>query len=418
MTASTLSQSALAQAWQSSWQVASLLSVVLLHSACAAPGDQPATARSVDTFVLAEVPEVRIGQVSGEEPYLLHYVSDATRQSDGSIVAVNCGAADVRYFGADGTHIRTVGRRGQGPGEFQFPTKVFRLGGDTLVVTESITGRVTILGPDGTVVRTAPVGSRSGRANVFGRLADGSYVARRLDPTPSVPPGTAYRRRMTLLIMDAEGEPTDSVMGLRGWDSMSPSGPRRPTIALRLFRDAAFAVGPDRVFYGAQDSTGITVFTRDLSPIGSITPITRAAPTGEEERAAYDAMVEDGAHMPPDGIVSSTVDVYPAQMPAYKDIVAGRDGRLWVEDPIRPGVYPLTWTAYEEGDAVARVELPPRFFPFEFGSDWVLGASYDEMTVERLEVRRFVAGPLPGVRLPPRDAMPPGVPRCGAWASR
>lgn len=106
-------------------------------------------------------------------------------------------------------------------------------------------------------------------------------------------------------------------------------------------------------------------------------------------------------------------------MPAYGDVLAGRDGRLWVQDPYRMRRYPLTWTAYEEGVPVARAELPPRFFPFEFGRDWVMGITYDELRVERVRLIELVEGELPGLELTPREGQAPtNMPRCGPWAGR
>lgn len=106
-------------------------------------------------------------------------------------------------------------------------------------------------------------------------------------------------------------------------------------------------------------------------------------------------------------------------MPSFGDLIAGREGWLWVEDPERPGSHPLVWTAYEDGEPVARAEIPPRFFPFEFGHDWVLGVAFDELSVERVQLWRLVPGELSDRTLPPRDARPPIVhPRCGTWTSR
>lgn len=81
--------------------------------------------------------------------------------------------------------------------------------------------------------------------------------------------------------------------------------------------------------------------------------------------------------------------------------------------------YPLAWTAYEDGAPVARAELPPRFFPFEFGRDWVLGITYDELRVERVHLLELVEGELPGLELTPREGQAPtNMPRCGPWAGR
>ena len=63
-------------------------------------------------------PIVSIGQVQGEEPYLLHLAFNAFGFPDGSIVVANRGTHEVRKFDEQGTHLRTWGGTGEGPGEF------------------------------------------------------------------------------------------------------------------------------------------------------------------------------------------------------------------------------------------------------------------------------------------------------------
>jgi len=159
-------------------------------------------------------------------------------------------------------------------------------------------------------------------------------------------------------------------------------------------------------------------FDASLDEVATIRTITRPEPLTEEDREADRRMWAERSQWAYDGGGGAISDAYGPVMPAFGDLVAGRDGRVWVEDPDRPWVHALTWTAYHDGDAVARVELPPRFYPFEFGDNWVLGVSYDADGVETVEVRRLVAGPLPGVTLPPRDAQPPTRMRCSGWSSR
>lgn len=69
------------------------------------------------------------------------------------------GAADVlpRLYDAHGRFIRQLGRRGDGPGEFQVPTVWDTLPGDSLVVTDLWGQRTTILAADGTFGRSVPV---------------------------------------------------------------------------------------------------------------------------------------------------------------------------------------------------------------------------------------------------------------------
>lgn len=80
----------------------------------------------------AERPLVSIGSTDGEEPYLLDGVADAVVRQDGSLAVLNCGSAEIRVYDTEGRYLRTFGGRGEGPGEFMFPGRMFALGGDTM----------------------------------------------------------------------------------------------------------------------------------------------------------------------------------------------------------------------------------------------------------------------------------------------
>ena len=62
-------------------------------------------------------PALSIGEVDGEDPYLLYLARDATRLNDGRIVVANRGTQELRVFDARGTYLETWGGEGEGPGE-------------------------------------------------------------------------------------------------------------------------------------------------------------------------------------------------------------------------------------------------------------------------------------------------------------
>ena len=70
-----------------------------------------------EAWSVAADPVLQIGQVEGEAPYLFTSVRDAVRAPDGRIVVVDS-SFEVRVFDAQGRHLTSFGRRGDGPREF------------------------------------------------------------------------------------------------------------------------------------------------------------------------------------------------------------------------------------------------------------------------------------------------------------
>jgi len=64
-------------------------------------------------------------------------------------------AAEVRVFGPNGAYLRTMGQKGEGPGELSYPEALVALAGDTLAVYDRGNGRITRFNPDGEVGRVA-----------------------------------------------------------------------------------------------------------------------------------------------------------------------------------------------------------------------------------------------------------------------
>lgn len=62
--------------------------------------------------------ELRLGTAEGDGPELFGSVYDVAVDPAGRIYVLDQQAQEIRVFGADGTHLRTIGRKGGGPGEF------------------------------------------------------------------------------------------------------------------------------------------------------------------------------------------------------------------------------------------------------------------------------------------------------------
>jgi hypothetical protein len=133
---------------------------------------------SPDTVVLERV--VAIGEVTGAEEYLLGAVGGVTADSAGRIYVSDRMGSFVRVYGPEGAFLRQLGREGEGPGEYSWPSDLFLDDGGRLWVRDS--RRATVLVPrtpgaiPDSVVETRPfAGYTNYLSSARSRLLDDRY---------------------------------------------------------------------------------------------------------------------------------------------------------------------------------------------------------------------------------------------------
>ena len=82
--------------------------------------ETPLTNRIAAPVTIAEQPSVTIGQMEGEPQYLLSSVVGALQLPDDITVVANRGTNELRFYDKSGAWLKTEGREGQGPGEYEY----------------------------------------------------------------------------------------------------------------------------------------------------------------------------------------------------------------------------------------------------------------------------------------------------------
>ncbi|MDH5385785.1 MAG: 6-bladed beta-propeller [Candidatus Aminicenantes bacterium] len=87
-----------------------------------------------DVFSLEE--ELSIGEAEGREEYMFSQIRSIAVDDVGRIYVLDAREAHVEVFDQDRSYIRTIGRKGQGPGELSFPLSLFITPQNELVVED------------------------------------------------------------------------------------------------------------------------------------------------------------------------------------------------------------------------------------------------------------------------------------------
>jgi hypothetical protein len=104
-----------------------------------------------NAFALSRDPS--FGVKEGPAEYMFSQIQDLDVDAEGDVYVLDQREAQVKVFNAQGTYLRTIGRRGQGPGEVQMPVFVQITKQRELVVYDYASSRAIFYAPDGTFLR-------------------------------------------------------------------------------------------------------------------------------------------------------------------------------------------------------------------------------------------------------------------------
>lgn len=347
-------------------------------------------------------PLLQIGTLEGDPDEQFSAISDVATLSDGTVVVGHNQPPELRFYAADGAHLRTVGGEGEGPGEFRRVAAVIRLSGDTLLVHDWNLNRTSRFGPDGTFLESVTLGGGeegSFGGNVVGRLADGTLV---VEPFASFgrggpPEEGVHRYDRPLLAYGPDGNLRDTLLVRpgRAYHVRRSGGGFRVTVG--LFSTGPYqAVAPDTLYTAHSRAWEVEV----RAPDGEVHRIVRLdRPRRPLTGAALDSLIErrvddiDDPDRRREREAEYREMPVPELRPAFDALRLDADGRLWVRETDGGDAAPDRWIVFgPDGRVRAVATLPPRFFPYEIDRDRVVGRWTDEVGVPYVRIYRLRRG--------------------------
>jgi hypothetical protein len=283
----------------------------------------------------------------------------------------------------------SVGRDGEGPGEFRSPWRVSELPGDSLLVID-LYRHISVFDPGHEFVRrflperldTIPMGEGFEPVD---RFADGSLLFRsHIRGGDPVIENGVRRNQINMVRIGTDGR-IISIMGpYHDQSAQTESGSRY------LFGPwAKEAAGDSTIWYGPGDRFEMREIAMDGRTLRLVRLDRPRSPiTAEFVDGFVASMIEQARDAQPGReqmIARLYADAaYPSEFPAHFEIMTDDVGNLWVQD-YRPFQQRLsrTWSVFDpEGRFLGDVEMPAGFGVHHIGDDFVLGRWTDELEVE------------------------------------
>jgi hypothetical protein len=381
-----------------------LVPASLLVAGCADGRAADAPGRSLPTWRVSDAPVRVIGSSDGAKAYQFDGIAGARRREDGGFVVADGGSKEIRIFDAEGRHLRTMGRAGGGPGEFEGIGRVFLLRGDSVAAWDPRQQRLTVFAGDGRVARTEALPLPGAAAPVEAILEDGTLVARAGIDFMSLMAAREGERRLpvTHLVRAPGTEEWREVGGFAGREELVyRSGGSVSFDGVLFGRDHVAAAGRRRWYTGDTDRFEITVRSPDGSTAGVLRrdhvpqPVTEAVleraradrrEQGEASRREMERRMGARARE-----VKEPELPHRPTIPAFDQVVEDAGENVWVRHYHFPADAPQRWSVFSPaGELIAEAETPAGLRVQQIGPDWILGIASDEMDVNSVQIYALV----------------------------
>lgn len=378
--------------------------ILLLGTACkerAAPGVIVTDSAGVRVTItqdaptvfaeLDSVPTMSIGGADATGPTQFFRVQGVYVDRSGRVWVADGQSGELRIFAADGTHWKTRGGRGEGPGEFVQIRLLGAMGSDSVLVGDSRSDRITVFDSEGEFVRTERLPSTERPApRPFDVFGDGSVLGQlpRVLAASALEPGQLLRDSVELVRVRLDGQNAEPYGVASGplwiWTGQSQ-------VPVPFTVNASFDVVGDEVHVVSGSEFRVRVF--DSAGLRGVYGVEREARSvSGTDFDSYRTFVSEYLPEPIQEEYLAALDheERPRQLPGYDRVVASRDGYVWAQVYASDLAAPHDWDVFDnEGRLAGRVHVWSGFYPVVITEDALVGIWRDAVGVEFVRKYRF-----------------------------
>lgn len=364
----------------------------------------------------------RIGDAEGlDSTVTFGRLSAFAVHSDNSVAVFDESGPALRVFDAAGNFLRSLGRKGAGPGEYTRANGITFLPDGRLALWDPPTSRVTLYGTDGSNTAWDPPTTGVFLNDALSPAEGYAFVVQESLPDSSASEDDPRRSQTAYFFYNDAGQIVDTVRVPR------PANPPRPLVVateqMMMISNVPFMPSPSStalsdgriaMTFGDHYHIDITHGPQPMTIEREVAPVPVAATEAEDERARTErAMRRADPNWVWDG------PEVPSTKPAIARLHASADGRLWVHvsspgelipenerdepraaapnapPPLPPRAYrePVWFDVYEhDGTLLGRIVMPTGSTFLGARGDLVWGVTRDELDVPYLTQWRVSPG--------------------------
>ncbi len=281
------------------------------------------------------IQELVISEESLPEGKFFNRILSPATDKNGCVYVCDIDANNIKKFNAKGEYMKTIGKEGQGPGDFNSPLDI-EVVQDRIIVWESMNMRISILSLDGDFIKSIPYNfTQLGWPYEIKALSDEKMI---FETQVSYRRGPSRPWECYLRLFSSDMEHIKDLYKKEYWIRKNITAPRRMSIPIPFSARVCWDVTPKgNIVIGFSESYEIDIYDPLKGKISSITHKYEPVEVTKIDREQYFAGMtvttmsggtretKQGA---PDYIVKNTE--FPKYKPAFDNIKCDSEGNIWV----------------------------------------------------------------------------------------
>lgn len=324
---------------------------------------------------------------------LLFHTVGALQLESGVLVIGSEASGEIGFFDSKGRYLRSVGRIGNGPGEFRWLTWIGECSSDSVFAYDRQLRRISVFDSAGVFAYSFPLRLSGGispdHSPAYTLTCDrqGRLLALGWPGSAASYPEGPYRTEVSLELFDRNGIRIRGYAGVVGPERYrfpETAGPRP------LGKNTSIAIWQDRIVLGTADGRWVALY--DFG--GALVDVIRwAGPDLTIRDRDIDAFVEATVSQfeDPEFRERARSDLlrltYPESLPAYSGFLVNRNAELWIAEHRRQDDPETEWVVFDESGALAhRIKVPKNLKVMQVNGESLIAVWKDELGLEHVHI--------------------------------
>jgi len=311
--------------------------LIMVLSAAAVVSSIPSEKSLADIYRTGKIrliPELTINDESFPEDVFFESPIDMCFDDKNNIYVCDYRANNIKVLNPSGKFMKTIGRQGQGPGEFEMPFHI-AISKDRLVVWELGNRRISVLNPEGEFIKSIQIARNEGWPRKIRALPNGDFV---IEKEKTYYGNNEKPQECTIEIYSPDLERKKTLYTQEVWENKYIVTPVSTNVPQPFTARVYWDVSPEgKIFIGFSEDYIIEMYDYEKGRLSSFSHEYEPVKITEEDKKTWFAGMtsvrssgssreeKKGA---PDYIVKNTK--FPKQKPAFRNILVDGEGNILV----------------------------------------------------------------------------------------